>query len=77
MHKTCVFVLAFLLWALPLAAYSAVTNLVVDIPTRPGVVIRVLYNAPDARIAHLIQLRGTNGSSRSNPMDPCLLPRQT
>jgi hypothetical protein len=61
MRKKRAFALAVVLLGMQPAAHSAVTNLVIDITTRPGVMVRVLYNAPDAPIAHLIQLRGTDG----------------
>jgi hypothetical protein len=67
MHKTCVFVLAFLLLEMQPAVHSAVTKLVVDIPTRPGALVRVLYNAPNAPIAHLIPLPGSSGVVRIQP----------
>jgi len=60
MSSARVIVLSLLILLMP-PAYSAVSKQVVDIPTRPGVTVRMLYNAPDSPIAHLILFTGNLG----------------
>jgi hypothetical protein len=61
MRKKLATLVPFLVLLASSVASSAVTKLVVDVPTRPGVSERILLVAPDAPAAHVIVLNGNEG----------------